>query len=162
RSLRAAVVWVQQHRYRAYEPADGNASPLFALTRGRVLPMRVLQQVVLRAPVNIRPWLGIAPHESAIGRGYMAWAYVLMSARTGGPRLAGEAVACVAGLGRDASRRSGGMAGGDPYEYATRGGRWPHGEPLLIWTALIGQAFLDAYVVWREERYLRVARDAGD
>jgi rhamnogalacturonyl hydrolase YesR len=124
--------------------------------------MRVLQQLVLRAPVNIRPLLGIAPHESAIGRGYMAWAYVLMYERTGEPRLADEAAVCLDWLSRHATRRSGGMAWGDPYEYATRSGRRPYGEPLLIWTALIGQAFLDAYTVWQEERYLRVATEAGD
>ncbi len=33
---------------------------------------------------------------------------------------------------------------GDPYNYATRNGRRPYGEPLLIWSALIGQVFVDA------------------
>ena len=49
----------------------------------------VLQQLVLRAPFNIRPFLGITPHESAIGRGYMAWGYVVMCRPrgvAGGPR----------------------------------------------------------------------------
>ena len=81
-SLLRAVDWVESHDYRAYEPADGNSSVLFPLTGGRVLPMRVLQQIVLRAPFNIRPFIGIRPHESAIARGYMAWGYLAMFRRS--------------------------------------------------------------------------------
>src|SRR5690349_6469512 len=78
-ALTRVVAWVRRHGYRGYEPADGNASVLFPLTGGKVMPMRVLQQVVLRAPFNVRPFLGVAPHESPIGRGYMAWGYLTMS-----------------------------------------------------------------------------------
>src|SRR5262245_44620408 len=72
-SLDRVVGWVQRSGYKGYEPADGNASILAPLTGKRIFPMRVLQQVVLRAPFNIRPFLGLAPHGSSIGRGYMAW-----------------------------------------------------------------------------------------
>src|SRR6266542_3549020 len=95
RSLERVVAWVQSHDYRAYEPADGNSSALFPLTMGTVFPMRVLQQVVLRAPINIRPLIGVKPHESAIGRGYMAWAYLLMYQRTQSERIQEEARACL-------------------------------------------------------------------
>src|SRR5438045_1739755 len=77
-SLGRAVSWVQANGYRGYEPADGNSSFLFPLTLGKVPAMRVLQQVVLRAPFNVRPLLGIRAHESAIGRGYLAWGYLSM------------------------------------------------------------------------------------
>jgi rhamnogalacturonyl hydrolase YesR len=161
-SLRDVVAWVQARGYQAWEPADGNASVLFPLTRGRVLPMRVLQQVVLRSPINIRPLLGVARHESAIGRGYMAWGYVRMYARTGEARLRDEAVACLDWLVRNRRGRSGTSGWGDPYDYATRGGRRPYGEPLLIWSALIGQAFLDAHAVLGDDTYLNVAKSVCD
>src|SRR5262249_25416451 len=82
RSLQSVIGWVQSHDYKGYEPADGNSSILFPLTAGQILPMRVLQQLVLRSPINIRPLVGIAAHESAIGRGYMAWGYLLISRRS--------------------------------------------------------------------------------
>src|SRR6186997_947738 len=134
---------------------------LFPLTGGMVLPMRVLQQVVLRAPLNIRPLLGVKPHESAIGRGYMAWGYLTMHRRTASSEIAAEARGCLEWLIANRSPRSSDFCWGDPYEYATRSGRRPYGEPLLIWSALIGQAFLDAFDVLGEPRYLNVAESVG-
>src|SRR3990172_3046739 len=162
RSLGQVVSWVQENEYRGYEPADGNSSSLFRLTRGRVFPMRVLQQVVLRAPFNIRPFIGISAHESAIGRGYMAWGYTLRYRRTGDHSLRHEAIACLEGLIANRTPRSNEFCWGDLYEYATRGGRRPYGEPLLIWSALIGHAFLDAYELLHDDKYLRVAESTCD
>ncbi len=119
--------------------------------------MRVLQQVVLRAPFNIRPFIGIPPHQSAIGRGYLAWGYLLLHRVTRDDKARREAIACFEWLKTNRSPLSSEFCWGDPYEYATRGGRRPYGEPLLIWSALIGQAFLDGYELFCDENYLRVA-----
>jgi len=160
-SLDRVVAWVQAHRYRAYEPADGNSSILFPLTAGKVLPMRALQQFVLRTPFNVRPLIGVWPHESAIGRGYMAWGYLVMS-RNGAPaRVRDEAKRCLDWLIAHRARGYEEYCWGDPYEYATRSGRRPFGEPLLIWSALIGQAFLEAFDQFKESRYLEVAESIG-
>lgn len=161
RSLGQVVSWVQRTEYRAYEPADGNLSWLHSLTGGRIFPMRVLQQVVLRAPFNIRPLLGISPHESAIGRGYMAWGYLLMHRYKRDDNARHNALACLEWLMANRSPHSIEFCWGDPYEYATRGGRRAFGQPLLIWSALIGQAFLDAYELCRDEKFLRVAESTG-
>lgn len=162
KSLGRVVSWVQRNEYRGYEPADGNLSWLYSLTGGRVFPMRVLQQVVLRAPFNIRPLLGISPHESAIGQGYMAWGYLLMYRLNEDDDVRREALACLEWLMANRSPLAGEFCWGDPYEYATRGGRRPYGEPLLIWSALIGQAFLDAYELFCDEKYLQIAISTGN
>ncbi|MGC4097229.1 MAG: hypothetical protein QM706_08950 [Nitrospira sp.] len=161
-SLRRLISWIRRHEYRAYEPADGNLSWLFSFTGGRIFPMRVLQQVVLRAPFNVRPLLGIPRHESAIARGYFAWGYVLLHGLTGDDNARGEAVACLEWLTTNRSSRSAEYCWGDPYEYATRAGRRPFDAPLLIWSALIGQAFLDAYELFRDEKYMLVAESIGN
>src|SRR5262245_24311906 len=161
RSLQRVIDWVQSHHYRGYEPADGNASVLFSLTGGRVFPMRVLQQAVLRAPVNVRPLIGVRAHESAIGRGYMAWGYLLIYRRTGSLAIREEARACLDWLIANRAIGYEEFCWGDPYDYATRSGRRPYGEPLLIWSALIGQAFLDGFALLRDARYLEVAESVG-
>ena len=161
RSFERVLGWVQAHNYRGYEPADGNSSILFPLTGARVFPMRLLQQAVLRSPVNIRPVLGIRPHESAIGLGYMAWACVLMHRRTGAEAYGHEARKCFDWLMANRGEAGGEFAWGDPYEYATRSGRRPKGTPMLIWSALIGQAFLDAFEEFGDARYRDVAESVG-
>jgi hypothetical protein len=156
-SLMRAIDWVTSHQYKAYEPADGNSSVLFHLTGGRVLPMRILQQIVLRSPINIRPLLGVRAHESAIGRGYLAWAYLTLYRQNNAPAAKESALSCLQWL---IDHRAGGydeFCWGDPYEYATRSGRRPFGEPLLIWTALIGQTFIEAYETIGDQQYLKVA-----
>jgi hypothetical protein len=160
-SLARAVAWVQEHEYKGYEPADGNSSVLFPLTFGRVWPMRVLQQVVLRSPFNIRPLVGVARHESAIGRGYMAWGYLIMLRGGASQAIRDEAIACLTWLIENRANQQQDFCWGDPYEYATRGGRRSRGAPILIWTALIGHVFLDAYEVLGDEQYLRVAESIG-
>jgi hypothetical protein len=160
-SLAQVVSWVREHRYRAYEPADGNASPLHRLTNGRVFAMRILQQVVLRSPFHIRPWLGVAPHESAIARGYMAAGYLAIHPTEQWPDALEEAECCLRWLIENRASGHDEFCWGDPYEYATRSGRRPYGEPLLIWTALIGQAFLDAYDRSKRPEYIEVAESVG-
>src|SRR5262245_21432646 len=128
---------------------------------GRVWPMRVLQQVVLRSPFNIRPFLGVARHESAIARGYMGWGYLTMLRGGASTAIRDEAVVCLSWLIANRASRHREFCWGDPYEYATRGGRRPKGAPILIWTSLIGQVFLDAYEVLGGEQYRRVAESIG-
>jgi hypothetical protein len=160
-SLARVLEWVHVNQYRGYEPADGNSSILFPLTGGRVFPMRLLQQLVLRAPFNIRPLVGVKPHESAIARGYMAWGYLAMYRRTTSVSLAEHAKTCLDWLIANRSPLCNEFAWGDPYDYATRSGRRPYGEPLLIWTALIGQAFLDGFELLQDRRYLEVAESVS-
>jgi hypothetical protein len=117
--------------------------------------------MVLRAPINVRPLFGIARHESAIGRGYMAWGYVVMCRNGASKDVRNEAIACLDWLLANPSRSHADLCWGDPYDYATRSGRRGRGEPLLIWSSLIGLAFLDAFEVLRDERYLRAARSVG-
>jgi hypothetical protein len=160
-SLRRVLYWVKSNDYKAYEPADGNSSVLFPLTIGRVFPMRILQQVVLRSPINVRPLLGVRPHDSAIARGYLAWAHLTMCRTRATSAIEAEAVSCLAWLMSNRARGFDEFCWGDPYNYATRSGRRPLGAPILIWTALIGQTFLDAYEVLGDEQYRHVAESIG-
>ena len=47
---------------------------------------------------------------------------------------------------------------GEPFPVHSRGGRIPRYEPIIVWTSLIGQAFLDGYEILGEKRYLEVAK----
>jgi rhamnogalacturonyl hydrolase YesR len=91
----------------------------------------------------------------------MAWGDLFLSKVRASEKARSESLACLEWLVANRSSLADEFCWGDPYEYATRGGRRPYGEPLLIWSALIGQAFLDAYEQLRDQRYLQVAESTG-
>ena len=46
------------------------------------------------------------------------------------------------------------------FDFASRGGSYSKDDPIIVWTALIGRAFLDAYAMLGDKRYLDVAKSA--
>jgi rhamnogalacturonyl hydrolase YesR len=161
-SIAGVAGWVEAHGYRAYDPGDGNLSYLHALTGNVLLLERLLQQAVYRAPFNLRPLLGIAPHISTKGIGYMAWGYVKMYRITGDPSFAERAFAAFDWLIRNSSPRYPQYCWGNHFPFSTRSGKTPALEPIVPWTTLIGQSFLEAYETFGTQAYLDVARSAAE
>lgn len=50
-----------------------------------------------------------------------------------------------------------GACWGNHFDYVSRNGEIPKGLPTVVWTSLIGHAFLDAYSVLKDSQYLDVA-----
>ena len=46
------------------------------------------------------------------------------------------------------------------FDYTSRGGRYLKDESIIVWTSLIGQAFVDAFEMLGDRRYLDVADSA--
>lgn len=152
--------WVEDHGYKAYEPFDGLGSYVRPLTFDNPLLERILIQAVRRSPLNLRPLLGIKPLESTKGRGYMARGYLARWRETGRDGYREKAVACLEWLIRHKSPLYPEYSWGNHFDYASRAGRYSAHESTIVWTALIGQAFLDGYEALSEERYLDVAKSA--
>jgi rhamnogalacturonyl hydrolase YesR len=154
--------WVKEHKCKGYEPFDGLSSYLKPLTCGNLLLDRLLMQLIRQSPINLRPLLGVKPLESTKGRGYMAWGYLTMLRVTSDAQYRGKAVECLEWLMENKSPKYASYTWANHFDFASRGGRYPKHEPIIVWTALIGQTFLDAYELLREEKYLRVAASACD
>ena len=156
-SISRLETWVEARGYKGYEPFDGLGSFLTPLLREHSLAERLLQQAVSRSPLNVRPLLGIHPQELTKGRGFMAWGYLNMFRITGHPTYAEKAAACLSWLTENSSPGRGHLCWGNHYRFTTRIGSIPKLEPIIPWSSLIGEAFLDAYEVLGDERYLEVA-----
>jgi len=156
-SLQKVEKWVEEHHYRGYEPFDGLSSPLRRFTFGNLLLDRLLLQLVRQSPVNLRPLLGIKPLDSTIGRGYMAWGYCWMYNLTGQAGYREKTFSCLDWLMKNKSPGYPEYTWGKHFDFASRGGLYRTFEPILIWTALIGQAFLESYERWNDSRHLEVA-----
>jgi rhamnogalacturonyl hydrolase YesR len=162
KSIAGVTGWVERHDYRAYDPGDGNLSVFRPLTFDNLFLARLLTASVLRAPFNIRPLLGIRPHRSTKGTGYMAWGYLKMHAATGDESWKRRAVACLDWLIENRSPGFATYCWGNHFDFCTRGGRSRAFSPIMPWTTLIGQAFLEAHRLLGERRYLEVAVSAAD
>lgn len=162
KSIAAVSSWVEGHNYEAYDPGDGNLSYLHALTFNNLFLERLLQQSVYRAPFNLRPLYGIKPHRSTKGMGYFAWGYVKLYAMIRDERYKERATACLDWLVKNKSPGYPQYSWGNHFPFCTRSGKTPALEPIVPWSTLIAQAFLEAARVFGEDKYFQVAAGVGD
>src|SRR5436190_10195003 len=146
-SLDAVARWVESHDYQAYDPGDGQLSFLASCCFNRQFLCRLLTAAVLRTPIHIRPWIGVRPHCSTKGMGYMAWGYVKCFAETSDERFAAKARFCLDWLIQHRSAQVPQYCWGNHFAFSTRGGTIPAFEPTIVWSSLIGLAFVEAYEV---------------
>jgi rhamnogalacturonyl hydrolase YesR len=157
RSIYKVEKWVEDHDYKGYEPFDGLSSYLRPLTFHKLFLDRLLMQLVRQSPINLRPILGVKPLESTKGRGYMAWGYLTMLKLTGNHIYKDKAVSCLEWLMKNKSPKFKDYSWANHFDFASRGGRYSKHESIIVWTSLIGQAFLDAYEMLGEKKYLESA-----
>ncbi|MEY4749944.1 MAG: hypothetical protein RIQ60_2158 [Pseudomonadota bacterium] len=152
--------WLQRHDCQAYDPFDGlNARWLRPLAAGRV-GRQLLQQGVRHCPVNLRPWLGIRPAPSSKGHAFLARGWLRLFRACGDTSWRDKALASLDWLQANASPAWGGLSWGNHFDYQSRVFYLPRGTPTIVWVALIGQAFVDAWEVLGQRRHLDTARAA--
>ncbi|MGO9612435.1 MAG: hypothetical protein ACLPX5_05325 [Dissulfurispiraceae bacterium] len=161
-SIKKVEMWVENHDYKAYEPFDGLSSYLRSLTFGNLFLDRLLLQLIRQSPFNLRPLLGVKPQESTKGRGYMAWGYLTMFTLTGHESYRQKAERCLEWLIANKSPKFKKHSWGNHFDFASRSGRYSKQEPIIVWTALIGQVLLDAYEILGKKQYLDTAVSACD
>ncbi|HLG59272.1 MAG TPA: hypothetical protein VI485_28290 [Vicinamibacterales bacterium] len=160
-SLKRLEKWVEDHNYEAYEPFDGLSTPLRALTFGSLFLDRLLLQAVRQSPINLRPLVGVKPLPSTKGRGYMAAGYLTLFKLTGDAQYTRKAVVCLEWLMGHKSPKFAEYSWANHFDFASRGGRYTKDESIVVWTALIGQAFLDGFEATGDRRFLDVAESAS-
>jgi hypothetical protein len=159
-ALKRLELWIEAHNYEAYEPFDGLSSPLRPLTLRIELFERFLQQAVRQSPINLRPLVGVRPLPSTKGRGYMAAGYLRMYGLTGNSAYRDRAVSMLAWLVQHKSPKFKEYSWANHFDYTSRGGHYSKDESIVVWTSLVGQAFLDAFEMLGERSYLDVADSA--
>jgi rhamnogalacturonyl hydrolase YesR len=157
-SLNKLQVWLEDNHYRGYDPADGLTSFLRPLTFGSLFLDRVLEQLVWKSPLNLRPIFGVKKLDSCIGRGYIARGYLALFRLTGEDSYRQKAASCLEWLIKNRAPGYKEFCWGKMFDFASRSGWQRRYEPITIWTGLIGLAYLDAYELTREPDYLAVAK----
>lgn len=158
-SLTKLQLWAERGRWMGYDTFDGLASPLAPwFTWNRPFLKQVWQQGVRRFPLNLRPLLGIKPSMSTKGMGFFAQGYLRLYATLNDPQYLEKARFCFQWLKEHKAAGFQGYCWGNHFDYQSRGGNIPKGAPTIVWTGLIGHAFLDAYDLLQEKEFLQVAQ----
>jgi len=153
--------WLQENDYRGYDTFDGlNAWYVRPLTFENPFLRTVLLQGVRRFPFNLRPALGIRKERSTKGMGFLACGFIRLHQATGDKQWAEKAKSALQWLMEHQSVGYSGACWGNHFDYQSRTFYLPRGTPTIVWTSLIGHAFLDAYEHFKEDRYLQVAVSA--
>jgi hypothetical protein len=155
--------WLDKNEYRGYDTFDGlNARFLRPLTFETNFLRTVLQQGVRRFPINLRPIVGVSKDLSTKGMGFLARGFIRLHQATDDKVWADKAQYCLHWLEENTSKGYSGAAWGNHFDYQSRSFYLPKGEPTIVWTALIGHAFLDGYDHFNKNEYLQVAVSACD
>jgi rhamnogalacturonyl hydrolase YesR len=157
KALNLVQRWVEEHQYRGYEPFDGLSSWARPLMLGSLLGERLLMQTIRQSPFNLRPILGVRPKDSTKGRGYIASGYLARYRATGDQRYLHRAVSCLEWLDKNRVARFKHHCWSNHFDFASRGGSYTRHDPIIVWTSLIGYAYLDAFEITRKGWFLRVA-----
>lgn len=153
--------WLEKNDYRGYDTFDGLSAWVRPLTFETKLLRTVLQQGVRRFPLNLRPLLGIPKSRSTKGMGYLAKGFLRLQDATGDKSWGAKAQSALEWLIENKSKgQYSGACWGNHFDYQSRGFYLPKGVPTIVWTSLIGHAFLDGYDHFHDERYLQVAVSA--
>lgn len=153
--------WLDGHNYEGYDTFDGLSSRILRpLTFEIPLLRTVLLQGVRRFPINLRPALGIPAARSTKGMGFLARGFMRMYGATNEEVWADRAREALHWLVDHRSLGYSGACWGNHFDYQSRTFFLPRGVPTIVWTSLIGHAFLDGYDRFGKQEYLDVAVSA--
>jgi len=160
-SIRNLSRWLEENDYRGYDTFDGlNARFVRPFTFETKILRTVLLQGVRRVPLNIRPLLGVKKEYSSKAMGFLARGFIRLHKTTGEQEWADKAKFALGWLMEHQAPGYSRSCWGNHFDYQARTFYLPKGEPTVVWTALIGHAFLDAFDHFHDASYLHMAVSA--
>ena len=153
--------WLEVHDYRGYDTFDGlNARFVRPFTFNSSLLRTVLQQGVRRFPINLRPLLGVTREHSSKGMGFLARGFIRLNQATGDEVWNQKAEMALQWLLEHKLPGYTGACWGNHFDYQSRTFYLPKEVPTVVWTSLIGHAFVDAFEHFGRDEYLQTAVSA--
>jgi rhamnogalacturonyl hydrolase YesR len=157
-SIQRLFEWLEKNDYSGYDTFDGLSSRYLRPLTFENKSLRIaLQQGVRRFPLNLRPLIGVPKSRSTKAMGFLARGFLRLHQATGEAQWRERAEFALQWLIENQSPGYTGACWGNHFDYQSRSSYVPKGLPSVVWTALIGHAFLDAYDHLRETKYLNVA-----
>jgi hypothetical protein len=171
-SLEKLLRYCRNESWAGYDPYDALRSPLaHAFGRSGKLARTILIQAIKRAPINLRPLLGIkkALNPKAIA---LAARAICLLAKQGGTRLNPVQMNSAEDLKRDFDFLTDSLGKlrnssydeacwGYNFDWQSRAFYAPRGTPNVVCTVFAAQAHLDRFKAYQDEQALEIAKSSG-
>jgi len=153
--------WVRAAGWRGYDPFDALAGRALRLASLGLAPGRIAAiQLLKRLPWNVRPWLGVPPHESPFALALSVRGCLDAWRATGEAAWRASAIALVDRLHRAQTPGYAGACWGYPFAYQNRIFHTPPRTPTAVITSFAGAAMLDAHAALGRPEDWRAAEGA--
>ena len=154
--------WSKQQLYLGYNKHDGLNSPVLNALLGWSKWSRIIAiQIVMRAPINLRPFFLIRKTYNPKGLALYVQGYLDRYKATNDNAYLIEARSLLDKLVKYRTQGAWkGNAWGYLYPWQDPGFFSPSGMPNAVVTSFVCEAFLDAYLITKDKDYLQVVADA--
>ena len=90
----------------------------------------------------------------------MAWGYLALYKATRHQRFLDKATACLEWLDTHRVPRFRHHSWSNHFDFVSRGGSYTKDDPIIVWTSLIGHAYVDAFEITEKQWFLDIAGSA--
>ena len=162
-SLRRVLDWGQAQGYAGYSKFDVFNSPIMQTLAFNNRYLRLIFTAAWsRLPIDFRPWLGTTRSRNPKGIALFTLAYLRRYRYQGGEGDLQQAVELLDWLDENHTRGYSGKCWGYDHDWQSLHFYAPKYSPNIVVTGNVAYAFLEAYEVTKEQRYLDVARSVVD
>ena len=154
-----ALKWAEERNYTGYSKFDALNSPLLRWSAGERRLMRGgFIYLVSRAPLNLRPLLGVEKRQNPNGLALFASTYFGLHRIMGDPQYLEKGLALLESLLEISQQsRYAGHCWGYCHDWQSYDFFIPRYAPNTVVTVFVAQAFLDAYRITGDQEFLAVA-----
>ncbi len=146
--------------YYGYNKHDGLLSPLLSRVFSHTKITRLIAiQMLMRCPLNLRPFFGVPKTRNPKGIGLFAHAYLMAGNLSSSKQFLEEAKQLLKWLQENHSQGFEGMSWGYQYPWQDIGFLAPPHLPNRVVTCWIGYAFHHAYIITGNDQYLDICNE---
>ncbi|MCK4351992.1 delta-aminolevulinic acid dehydratase [candidate division WOR-3 bacterium] len=161
KAMNKLVRWLEINGCESYDPFDGLKSPVAGyLTLNNKYLRGIWQQFFKRCPINFRPIASIKREINSKTMGDIATAYLMLYKLYNDEKYLNKTIFSLKWLEDNFYRGYSGYCWGNYFDCQTRGIYAKKGTPNIFTTYYNANAFLDAYELLGNSKYLEVAKSA--
>jgi len=157
KSLNRLNVWLGKNGWAGYDPYDIKGTKILLYLQRNKYTNFGSGFLLNRHPMFFRKFFRIKKQVNAKAMALFVRAYLNVYKKTRDENYLKKALVCLNWLIENPSRGHSGYCWGYPFDWQSRL-FIPEGTPSGVVTSIAAHAFLDAYEVLKEERYLRIAK----